>query len=456
VTVRQRQFQDLPSADERKKACRWSRRQHHRHTRVAHPSIFGGAFLFALSLCLQVTLAPTFVLLAATPRVAAQSVNWGGGGTLRIRGGQVPPVTGTVCGFVCPNCYRSVYFDESPDPEHHECPFCGWRDDLKDSWTTPTRSEQQPAQQWDPSRKLLTMFAQTVGAWLGNIVQKALWGGGGGAAKVSPPPPVPHGQEFRINPQYQAAADILQGERQAPQQAQSQLDDTLAAQTRFFGTGSVDPEAAGLTQADRAAPYRAETAMQQLRLSAGLGQRAAQSAELGHFEEASWLADQSGQALQGAWVEAAPGDLPLDQPDVAASEQVHAKYVAAVQAVQKRFDEAKAAERQWYEKHQEMEEAQRIVQNCEQTWQSVQEQIEARTGLGQSAEEQALDQAILAEALAAVRKAEENFQKVSDEAQERLENFNDLQQDAQDAAGKLNNTGLDANKLDQLLAEFSE
>jgi len=483
MTVRGLQGNDLTSADESKGARRWSRRQRRHHTKGAVPAIFARGSLLALCLCLEVILALSLVLLAAAPHVAAQTVLWDGGGTLRIPTGHVPRATpGTppsaqtinMVEWRCSNCglvinvkqleWERRTFGSAYRFPHGlrminglpfycyvgECPACGF------SASSTSGRPTQPGQQWGASQEIGGALAETVGKGLGGIVHRALSGGGGGAGKVSPPPPVPPSEEFRINPDNQIAQRMLQESQIPAQQAQRELEDSLAGQTRFFGTGSVDPEAAGLTQADRVAPYRAESAMQQLRLSAGLGQRAAESAKLGHFEEASWLADQSGQALQGVWVEAAPGDLPLDQPDVPTSEEVYAKYAAAVQVVQKRFDDARAAELKWYEKNQEVEKAEQILRNCEQVRENVQAQIEAKAGSSQSAEEQARDRELERIAKAAEQKAKEKAQKVQDAAQELEAIFNDLQQDAQDASDKLNNTGLDAKKLDEWQAEFSE
>jgi len=313
----------------------------------------------------------------------------------------------------------------------------------------------QPQLQWDPSHELARTFMGAIGNWLGAILQDPVGAGGGGHQNV------PLSQRSQPNPQYQAAAGALQSERQVPpQQAQARLERLLAQQGHF----TVGPPAAERTtadtfpQGDRVSRYRAELAMQQLMLSAGLGQRAVESAELGHLEQASWLARQSFQALQGGWVEAAPpGALQLPQVNVPQPTQVtvvYDKYAAAVQAVQKRFDEAQAAQLKWHEKEEEVQEAEQILKSCQHIRQDVQRQVEARAASSQSAEQQASDEDILAEALAAEQQARENLEMAEDEANEFEASFNELGHSAEEAADGLGKTRLEADPLDAFLNEF--
>jgi len=129
--IRRLEDSELTSVHRIKEPQRLSQRRHHRHTRSISAILISGSLLALCCLCLQVVLVASLLLVATTaPHVAAQTIP-----------------EPTIVGWDCPNCGRYVAVEDSPCPEHYECPYCGWRDDAKGGGrsTTPTRPPPTPS-----------------------------------------------------------------------------------------------------------------------------------------------------------------------------------------------------------------------------------------------------------------------------------------------------------------------
>ncbi len=111
---------------------------------------------------------------------------------------------------------------------------------------------------------------------------------------------------------------------------------------------------------------------------------------------------------------------------------------------------------EWHKKEEEVQNAKQIVQRCEQITQNVRMQIEARAALDQTAEQQASDEDILAEALAADQQAKDNLMEAQEEANALETTANELAESAQGAADRADQAMLDPEQLDGFLEEFGE